>query len=352
MKVLRCVCPNRLAGMLAAGALAWAVLFTGAPATAAAAVGQAAPARAITANPLAGTAPQLTRVGSLHGPSKPAGVPDDYVVTPNGYFSPACVQTVHPGDKLKSNGMIERASGLRQSPVFCAQPRYTLGGVKIMPNGEQSRIAASALPKKSGWVQSASYVSSIPIGRIVARWTVPSDPRNHGDQVIYFFPGLEQLPNVQSILQPVLGWNGYGDNAWTLASWNCCVDGTTFHSDPVPASAGDAVVGDTYADCAPGQDCKSWNIDARNVSSGQTSSLTTDPYADLTWVFGGVLEVYNLSTCDQYPGGPITFHDIRIYDRNQVRVAAPSWNGSDTSGIDPPCNYGLTTTPGSATIAY
>ncbi|UPG95049.1 hypothetical protein [Luteibacter aegosomatissinici] len=295
--------------------------------------------------------PELTRVGSMSTQAKPSGVPDDYVVTPNGYFSPDCVATIHQGDELQASGLIRRASGVSEKAPACGKANFSLQGERIEPNGRRS-LTATPPPEQSGWVQAANYSSSKPIGRIVATWTVPTAPSTKDDQVIYFFPGLEQLPTVQSILQPVLGWNGYGDKAWTLASWNCCVDGTTFHSDPVAAKAGDVVVGDTYSTCAAGQACSTWKIDSRNTTTGQTSSLTTNPYADLTWVFGGVLEVYNVSTCGEYPGGPITFRNIQVYDRNNTRVSNPPWQGSDTSGIDPQCNYGLSTTATSATISY
>lgn len=302
----------------------------------------------------AANAASLTTVGQLSTDQKPSGVPDDYVVTPNGYFAASCVVTVHQGDKLQADGMIQRAGGALEKPATCTQPNYTLQGDRIEPNGQRVSLLGRHTPPpvQSGWVQDANYASSTPIGRIVATWTVPSQPSNRGSQVIYFFPGLEQLPNVQSILQPVLGWNGYGDKAWTLASWNCCVNGTTFHSDPISAHAGDVVVGDTYSNCAPGVACSSWNIDSRDTTTGQTTTLTTNPYADLTWVFGGVLEVYSVATCNQYPGGPITFSNVQVYDRNNNHVSNPPWQGANTSGITPQCGYGLQTTASTVTISY
>ncbi|WP_250622831.1 hypothetical protein [Pinirhizobacter soli] len=294
---------------------------------------------------------QLTRVGQLDTAARPQGVPDDYVITPNGYFSPSCVATVHKGDQLQANGMIRRASGAMEKPALCTSDNFTLQGVRVSPNGKRS-TAPVRKPEQTGWVETGNYSSSTPINRIVASWTVPAQPANRGNQTIYFFPGLEQLPDVQSILQPVLGWNGYGDKAWTLASWNCCVDGTTFHSDPIQARAGDEVVGDTYSTCGAGVSCGTWNIDSKNVTTGQTSSLSTSPYADLNWVFGGVLEVYSVASCNQYAGGPITFHNIQVYDRNNNLVANPPWGGSDTSGIDPQCNYAQQFTPTSVTLSY
>ncbi|WP_206064268.1 hypothetical protein [Oleiagrimonas sp. C23AA] len=304
--------------------------------------------------------PQLVRVASLPASSQPAGVPGNYVVTPNGYFDPSCVRTLHAGETLRKDGRIRGANGALQAANVCTRAHFTLNGVRVMPNGLRYLGSASAdnasgtEPEQSGWVMSANYSSNSPIGRIVATWTVPAAPSAQQDAVIYFFPGLEQLPNVQSILQPVLGWNSYGGKAWTLASWNCCVSGTTYHSAPVAAHTGDVVVGDTYSTCAAGVDCSTWKIDSRDTTTGQTSSLTTNPYADLNWVYGGVLEVYNVSTCSEYPASsPIVFHNIQVYRRDGSRVASPPWNSSaDTSGINPQCNYNLSSMPSSVTLSY
>ena len=157
-------------------------------------------------NAQATAALQLTRVGSMPASAKPTGVPDDYVVTPNGYFSPDCVATVHEGDRLQKNGLIQHASGVTEKVTTCGKANYTLQGDRIEADGRRTlRNARTPPPEQSGWVQAANYASSKPIGRIVATWTVPTAPATKDDQVIYFFPGLEQLPNVQSILQPVLG---------------------------------------------------------------------------------------------------------------------------------------------------
>lgn len=303
------------------------------------------------------TKPELavTSVSTLSASHRPQGVPSDFVVTPNGYFSASCVQAVHAHEKLHKDGTIEHANGMLSKPSTCSKAHYSLNGTRVEANGTISAAARrNTNPTISGWVIDTDYTSSSPIGRIVASWTVPSAPSNAGSQVIYFFPGLEQLPNVQSILQPVLGWNGYGDSAWTLASWNCCVDGTTFHSDPINVSDGDQVIGDTYSTCAAGSSCSNWAIVSTDVSTGQNSTLNTDPYGSLTWVFGGVLEAYSVDTCDQYPAsGTISFTNIAVYTQDGNQVASPPWGKSYPVGSQSPqCNYGITATSSTSTLNY
>ncbi|WP_266159709.1 hypothetical protein [Dyella silvatica] len=298
----------------------------------------------------------VTSVATLDASLRPPGVPTDYVITPNGYFSASCVQLVQADEKLLADGRIERANGAVRKPATCTQPHYTSNGLRIHPNGVIEAMygqARSTVPSYSGWVLYTSYTSAKAIGRIVANWTVPAAPASAGSQVVYFFPGLEQLPNVQSILQPVLGWNGYGDKAWTMASWNCCVSGTTYHSNPINVSKGDKITGDTYSTCAAGVSCTKWAIVSTDTTTGKSTTLNTNPYSTLTWVFGGVLEAYGIGTCSQYAGSPINFTNIKVYDINKVQVASPPWAGTNVIGSGAPqCNYKIASTASTATLSY
>lgn len=285
---------------------------------------------------------------------RPQGVPSEYVVTPNGYFAAACVQTVHAGEKLHRDGSIEQAVGSVRKPSVCTQPHYTFNGTRIEAN---SRVQQ---PTVSGWVSDTNYVSSTSLGRIVADWTVPKEPSNKGTQVIYFFPGFEQLPTVNSILQPVLGWNTLGSGAypgWALSSWNCCVNGTTYNSDPISVSVGDQIHGDTYSTCAAGvEDCATWDIVSTDSTSGAKTTLTTDPQitlgtSNMTWAFGGVLEAYGISTCNQYPAsGSTTFTNIEVYDFNLHQVT-PTWSTMTTTQT-PQCSYAVSSTSSTTKLTY
>lgn len=302
----------------------------------------------------------LTTVGTLDASARPPAVPVDYVVTPNGYFSVSCVQPVHAGEKLHSDGRIESANGSMRTPAACTQPHYSASGARIDPNGTITAMADSTRknPSINGWVLDADYSSSVAIGRIVASWTVPSAPTKvTSSQVDYFFPGLEQSESsAESILQPVLGYNAFSSpyNKWTMASWNCCVSGTTYYSDPINVSVGDKIVGNTQSSCGAWPSCATWAITSTDETTGQSTTLNTDPYAALTWVFGGVLEAYGISSCNQFPASqPLVFSSIQVYDINNNPIASPPWGASyDVGSAKPQCNYNISTTTSSVTLAY
>jgi hypothetical protein len=117
----------------------------------------------------------LTSVGSLQRELRPQGVPDNFVVTPNGYFDPACVQVVREDEQLHADGSIRRADGSLRKPALCGQPHFALDGTRIEPSGRVTFPAAHN-PTINGWVIDTNYVSGTPIGRIVASWKVPSNP--------------------------------------------------------------------------------------------------------------------------------------------------------------------------------
>ncbi len=60
------------------------------------------------------------------------------------------------------------------------------------------------------------------IEEVYSQWTVPPAPASNDGQTLYFFNGLEDINDVVSIIQPVLGWNGNGLSNWSIAAWNCC----------------------------------------------------------------------------------------------------------------------------------
>ncbi|KWV15820.1 hypothetical protein ISN34_17485 [Xanthomonas translucens pv. translucens] len=320
---------------------------------------------------------RLARVGALPAEHKPAGIPDDYVQTPFGYFPPACVRQVHNGERLLKDGGLQHANGTREQAQACTQDNFTPNGTRVRPDGrgidgQQVRGNAALAASRSrrsvpasisngympasiskGYLKVAGYRTGTPLGRIVASWTVPQNPTNVAQQTVYFFPGLQS--NDPMILQPVLGYRGE-NNGWDLSSWNCCQEGTVWYSDYIQAKTGDQIVGDTYATCGTGSPCYDWNVDTRNLTTGQSVRLSTtyDIDSDLHLVIGGALEVYNLDSCDQYPPeGSITFTNIGVYDYQMNRVRSPPWGVLDfSSGYDMQCDYDVQTTSTSATIFY
>ena len=292
-------------------------------------------------------------VGEFEASARPQGVPTDYVVTPNGFFSPSCVQRVEESETLHADGSIEAANGLVRKPALCTQPHYRFDGSRVEPNGSFSMPPIQARqPTINGWVEDANYSSSVNIGKLVATWKVPSTPTNQSGQTDYFFPGLEQLPNVQSILQPVLGYDAFSGTAWTLSSWNCCVSGTTYYSGPINVSAGDTILGTTQ--CQAANSCSTWKITSKDVTENTSTTLTTSPYGNLRWVFGGVLEVYGVSSCNQLPASSsVMFSSIAVYNTAFSQISNPPW-GSDypVGSTSPQCSYNVSHTSTSVTLKY
>ena len=142
----------------------------------------------------------------------------------------------------------------------------------------------------------------------------------------------------------MLGWNGFGDHRWTIASWNCCTNGTVTHTDPAAVSPGDEIVGEMYSLCGAGvSDCANWRIITQDTTNGQTTTLdNTSPQGSLRWVFGGVLEVYSVDTCNQLPPeGQTQFYGVTVWDTNGNTLSPPWQGGYASSSITPQCNYNL-----------
>lgn len=292
-------------------------------------------------------------VAEFEASVRPQGVPTDYVVTPNGFFSPSCVQRVEEGETLHADGSIEAANGLLRKPALCTQPHYRFDGSRVEPNGSFSMPPIQARqPTINGWVEDANYSSSVNIGKLVATWKVPSTPTNQSGQTDYFFPGLEQLPTVQSILQPVLGYGAFSGTVWTLSSWNCCVSGTTYYSGPINVSVGDTILGTTQ--CQAANSCSTWKVISKDVTKNTSTTLTTSPYGNLRWVFGGVMEVYGVSSCSQLPASsPLTYSSIAVYNTAFTKISSTPWGADYPVGsTSPQCNYNVSTTSSSVTLRY
>lgn len=93
----------------------------------------------------------------------------------------------------------------------------------------------------------------------------------------------------------------------------------------------------------------------RKCHVGTQRTTNNCPYGNPSLIFGGALEVYDVTSCDEFPdGGFLTFSNIAVYDRNMIRVSSPPWdsNGPAAAGLTPQCNYGVKTTDTSVTVFY
>jgi len=286
------------------------------------------------------------------GSNRPAGVPAGYVITPFGYFHPSCFRRLAEGETVLADGhAIQHANGTLENIPVCSYPHYTARG-QVVPAGAK----AGPLLISHSWIEAGDVITNTSYGEITATWTVPPAPTSFDRQTVYFFPGLEDANDVVSIIQPVLGWNADFAKAWGIASWNCCVNGTTWESTPVRVNVGDSILGVTESTCNAGTlSCPTWDITTTDQTTGGTTELANSPSEGQTfnWAFAGALEVYNVAQCSDYPpDGSLTFN-VALYDYNFVEISNPGWSITNwAKGLTPQCNYGGQVEPTQVTLTY
>lgn len=298
----------------------------------------------------ASAAPALTQIGDLPEAARPAGIPPEYVVTPNGLFHPSCVVKVEEDQRLSAAGAVLRADGRVAQPASaCAYPRFVMHGQAV------ERVEPGEVPQFSGWIASSNSNSNVtpPAGRMSALFTVPSGPTSNVGQVLYYFPGLEDGGAVQTILQPVLAWNGFNDFRWTMTNWNCCKNGKTWHGSTIPVSTGDKIKGSMKGSNCAGGVCTNWQITSLDKTTGQKTKFLTESYGQaFDWYFGGAKEAYFVTQCSHYPAnGSIKFTNIHVYDLAGVETTPSTWNHFIAGGA-PACNYAVNTTTHATTITF
>jgi hypothetical protein len=286
---------------------------------------------------------------------RPPGVPEDFVATPNGWFDPACVIEVKPGEREAADGSVLRRDGsVRRAASRCRSPRFDAQGHVVMDDGGAARRDARRdVPAVNGWVEFAESSALGAMSSVRASWTVPAAPPDTG-QVIYLFPGLQDAPSTR-ILQPVLGFNQAhaARGSWTLESWNCCVAGTTTHSSAIPATPGTTVEGEILGkSCNPATGvCPGWSIVTRNAE-GASVTLDTTVSTPMEWLVGHALEAYGIETCDELPpGGSSVASDFKLRDVRRFSRPAPAW-GHHSRSTPPSCGWSVAHTSTTATLSW
>jgi hypothetical protein len=282
------------------------------------------------------------------GPNRPATVPAGYLITPFGYFHPSCVVHLAQGDELQPDtNVILHANGTPARMHACPYPHYRADGEKVVVD-ERGPTSPNI---SHSWIVSESVTTTGSYGGLHAYWSVPPAPASNDGQTLFFFPGLEDSNDVMTIIQPVLGWNADYKGAWGIASWNCCKSGSTFEAPPQPVSSGDTILGYMFTTCGPNP-CTTWDIVTWDLQNGKYSEyLDASSFGQtFNWAFGGVLEVYNVAQCSDYPTTPngdtggwnaTSFYGLLLYTNQYVQVANPAWSVTDwANGLAPQCNYG------------
>ena len=304
--------------------------------------------------------PNTSPVAELH---RPANVPEGYVITPFGYFHPSCVRSLAKGERQLADGRVQYADGsVEQNVTACSYPRYTAAGVLVnraiaTGGGKQAMNTVAPLaPEVNGWVENANATTGSATesyGALVAMWTVPPHPSANDGQVLFFFPGLEDIYNAESILQPVMEWYG---GQWSIVSWNCCIKGVATNSQSVNVAPGDRIYGSITSTCSPGTlSCATWNVLSLDMTTGE-STILADTLSEgqiFNWAFGGVLEPYSVVSCDDYPRDRrLSFKRITVFDENLDPVLKPKWSIAVNKTVLPQCNYDVTHEPRAVTLDY
>jgi hypothetical protein len=276
-----------------------------------------------------------------HAP--PPGVPDDYEITPNGYFDSSCIQRIEGSDTVLDDNSVKHADGSITPAPVCTKPHYLRDGTRVEadqpPFLRKSTTAAPPLSSGHGWVET-EFTAPTPVSVLYTTWQVPNAPYYQAGQTIHLFPGLE--PNSESfILQTVLSFNGFfGEtssgvnlaNKWTIASWDCCLNGVQWYSTPLIVSPGQTIYGEMYTTvdgshystgyCTKAGVCPNWNV-VTYTDSAATELPVRGNTQPMDYVFGGALEEYYVDNCAEYPDQYwIAFNEPLVY----------STKGSDNIG--------------------
>lgn len=254
-----------------------------------------------------------------------------YVATPAGWYHPSCVHEIPDGARVSRGSSVTRRDGSSYQLPKCLYRAF-----RTRPHG--ARQNALPLPVNNGWIEyaHASLGSGNWFKWLSAFWTVPATPAGSysSSQVFYTFPGLE---SDTFIIQPVLSYSASG---WQMASWHCDDGDNCIHSSFTTAGAGDAIYGKVVAsDCANGR-C-TWWIHTMDLTRETETILSVEDTADYRWVTGGALEVYGLSSCNQYAGSGVLFSNIYLVDRYD-NIVFPTWTHVVQSGTSPDCGWSVT----------
>jgi len=287
--------------------------------------------------------------------NRPPNVPEEFVITPFGYFHPSCLQWLAEGNTLLADGRVEHPDGTIDAAPVCNYPHYTSTGTMVTANDKELEINPLAI---DGWLEAVYGYTSTSYYKIAATWPVPPAPTTNDGQVIYFYPAFEASNNGISILQPVLQWGydgAFGGTYWQAAGWNFCINGTPWYSTPINVNVGDTIQGTISPTCKPGQDyCATWNVVSKDLTTGQETTLAKTPADGQIWNFGfgAVTEDYNILRCSDFPDDSQLTFTVHLYDQNGKVISNPNWTGYVMSNPNPKCKYGTKFTKTELTLKY
>lgn len=258
---------------------------------------------------------------------------EDYVSTPVGQVHKTCVHEANNAD------------------VSVARCRY-VSKVKLSATAGVAAADKSLQPPTvNGWVENSyAYAPAANpwFGRAYSAWTVPNNPLSISNQLLYYFPGFQNLSGTLSIIQPVMQWgnNGaFGGNYWSIASWFVNSAGVAFHSTPKVVSTGNIIDGWMIgSNCSAAGSC-TWTITTKvRNSTTVTTTLVYTPGVIYNWAAPAALEAYRLTACNQYQGNTGIYLSTDLYLKTSLVRSTLPWSSSVYS-VSPSCHYAATNGP-------
>jgi hypothetical protein len=271
-------------------------------------------------------------------------VSQDYVPTPAGWFHRSCIHEVPDNARIATRSrVVTRRDGSTYQVPACTHPSYRTRPVVSRSGGEQPP------PVASGWIESASdyLVGSNRYSLLMAKWTVPAAPVGgySAYQVYYTFPGFQSS---EYINQPVLSY-GYSGSYWEIASWHCNDGSNCYHSTLRAVTVGDTLFGKVASSNCEDGECD-WMIQTWDLTSDVQTVLWDNDTEDYWWSTGGAVEVYNLTSCSQFPAAGVFYNWVVLFDTAQQ--VTPNWATDIQQGVSPSCGYAVSTTPSSVSLYH
>jgi hypothetical protein len=293
---------------------------------------------------LAAACADPTGMSHAHATATAAGDQSDLVMTPAGLLHRSCVHEVANGASISKTGVVTNADG----------SVYTLPPCLFETRANPFRIETSS-PTDSSYIEEGSVAATGTNGysEITANWPVPPAPlaAYAGTQVYFAFPALQS--NTPFIVQPVLQYGasaaGSG-NLWLAASWHCPSSGSCNHTSGYKVTSGHTMHGSVVASNCSNGDC-TWTITSEDMTSGIQTSLTVVDSNNYQLALGGAVEVYGLTSCDQFPANGVSFSSISLLNHRSMALT-PAWSPAVQSNTSPSCGFGVTSTASSVNLAH
>jgi hypothetical protein len=243
-------------------------------------------------------------------------------LTPFGY---APIQCIYKADEQSSIETLKDGSLKirgREGEINIPPCPYNWLKDDVLKRFNNKTQSQAKLP--NGWAAYVYYPTKSPVTVFNGVWPVPSPPVQTDSQTLFLFTGLQNeyktgqpgasLTIIQPVLQYGLSEAGGGPNYY-IASWFVGA-GNAVYSPLKEVKTGSVIVGNMTGSG------NTWSIVSYDTQSKQTSSINVNTGDNELYAFV-TLEVYGVSSCNDYPNGSTTFSSLSL--KTSGGQATPKW---------------------------